>query len=50
MGGGTMFHKIIPFLVDNIAKKNCHIYQNISKITPNSEIFLPDTDDPLSGN
>ena len=47
--GGTMFHKIIPFLVDYIVK-NGHIYKKISKIIPNSEIFLPHTDDPLSGN
>ena len=44
-----MFHKTIPYLVDYIVK-NSHIDPNISKIIPNSEIFLPDTDDPLSGN
>ena len=44
-----MFHKIIPFLVVYIVK-NSHIYPKISKIIPNSEIFLPETDDPLSGN
>ena len=44
-----MFDKIISFLVDYIVK-NGHIDPNISKIIPNSEIFLPDTDDPLSGN
>ena len=48
-GGGAMFHKTIPILVDYIVK-NGHIDPKISKINPNSEIFLPDTDDPLSGN
>ena len=48
-GGGAIFHKIIPFLAVYIVK-NSHIYQKISKIIPNSEIFLPDTYDPLSGN
>ena len=44
-----MIHKIIPFLVDYIVK-NGHIDPKISKIIQNSEIFLPDTDEPLSGN
>ena len=48
-GGGAMFHKIIPFLVVYIVKYG-HIDPKISKIIPNSEIFLPDTEDPLSGN
>ena len=48
-GGGTMFHKIIPVLVDYIVQ-NGHIDLKISKIIPHFEIFLADTDDLLSGN
>ena len=48
-GGGTMFHKIIPVLVDYIVQ-NGHIDLKISKIFPHFEIFLADTDDLLSGN
>ena len=36
-------------LVDYIVN-NGHIYQQISKIIPNSEILLLDTDYQLSGN
>ena len=48
-GGGAMFHKIFPFLVDYIVK-NGHIDPKISKIIQNFAIFLPDIDDPLSSN
>ena len=44
-----MPHKLISFLVDYIVKK-CHIDPKISMIIQHSEIFLPDTDDPLSNN
>ena len=45
--GVMMFHKIIPFLVDFLVH-NGNIFPKISKKIPNSEIFLWDTDDPLS--
>ena len=47
--GGTMSQKIIPFLVDYIVK-NGHIDPKISKTIQHSEIFLPDTNGPLSRN
>ena len=48
-GGGAMSQKIIPFLVDYIVK-NGHIDPKISKTIQHSEIFLPDTNGPLSRN
>ena len=48
-GGGTMSQKIIPFLVDYIVK-NGHIDHKISETIQHSEIFLPDTNGPLSRN
>ena len=48
---GTMFHKIILFLVDYVVKIG-HIDPKISRmiIIQYYEIFLPDTDDPSSDN
>ena len=44
-----MSQKIIPFLVDYIVK-NGHIDPKISQTIQHSEIFLPDTNGPLSRN
>ena len=44
-----MSQKIFPFLVDFIVK-NCHIDPKILKTIKRSEIFLPDTNGPLSSN
>ena len=46
-GGGAMFHKIIPVLVDYIVQ-NGHIDPKISKIIQHFIIFLADTNDTNS--
>ena len=48
-GGGTMFYKIIPFLVDLIAKK-WRFGPKISKIWQYTEVILPDTNAVDSNN